>query len=163
MASFFSYISQKVGTLAIMLHTLSPIHIFVHKTSFMKDPWSPTFNLTVTWWHHQKQTFSALLVLYAGNSLVIDEFLLQRPVTRSVDVFFDLNGWVHNRDAGDLRRHHTHCDLTVMRFKYFEHHGITYWCIIFPSLVVNKAESIYTLWRPWPCRTPEFSTAATHI
>ena len=23
------------------------------------------------------------------------------------------NGWVNNRDAGDLRRHHAHCDVTV--------------------------------------------------
>ena len=26
------------------------------------------------------------------------------------------NGWVHNRDAGDLRRHCCHYDVTVMRF-----------------------------------------------
>ena len=25
-----------------------------------------------------------------------------------------INGWVNNREAGDLRRHHTHCDVTVM-------------------------------------------------
>ena len=35
----------------------------------------------------------------------------QRPVTRSFDVFFDLclnNGWLNNREAGDLRRHRAH-------------------------------------------------------
>ena len=26
------------------------------------------------------------------------------------------NGWVNNRDAGDLRRHHAHCDVTVMAY-----------------------------------------------
>ena len=36
------------------------------------------------------ETFSALLAICAGNSPVIDEFLAQRPVTRSFDVFFDL-------------------------------------------------------------------------
>ena len=25
-----------------------------------------------------------------------------------------INGWVNNREAGDLRRHHAHCDDTVM-------------------------------------------------
>ena len=36
------------------------------------------------------ETFSALLAICAGNSPVPDEFLAQRPVTRSFDVFFDL-------------------------------------------------------------------------
>ena len=43
-----------------------------------------------TWWRHQMATFSALLVLCAGNSLVTGEFPTQRPVTRSFDVFADL-------------------------------------------------------------------------
>ena len=36
------------------------------------------------------ETFSALLVICAGNSPVPGEFPSQRPVTRSFDVFFDL-------------------------------------------------------------------------
>ena len=36
------------------------------------------------------ETFSALLVICAGNSPVTGEFPAQRPVTRSFDVFFDL-------------------------------------------------------------------------
>ena len=43
-----------------------------------------------TWWLHQMETFSALLVFCAGKSPVIGEFPSQRPVTRSFDVFFDL-------------------------------------------------------------------------
>ena len=35
------------------------------------------------------ETFSALLSLCAGNSLVTGEFPAQRPVMRSFDVFFD--------------------------------------------------------------------------
>ena len=45
------------------------------------------------------------------------EFPAQRPVTRSFDVVFDLrwiNGWVNNREAGDLRRHRGHYDVNVM-------------------------------------------------
>ena len=48
------------------------------------------------------------------------EFPTQRPVTRSFDVFFDLRlnkVWVNNRETGDLRRHRTHYDVTVMVFK----------------------------------------------
>ena len=42
------------------------------------------------------ETFSALLAICAGNSPVPGEFLTQRPVTRSFDVFFDLhpNKWL---------------------------------------------------------------------
>ena len=36
------------------------------------------------------ETFSALLAICAGNSPVPGEFPTQRPVTRSLDVFFDL-------------------------------------------------------------------------
>ena len=64
------------------------------------------------------ETFSALLAISAGTSSVTGEFPTQRPVTRSFDVFFDLrlnNGWVNNREAIDLRRHHAHYDVTVMQ------------------------------------------------
>ena len=46
----------------------------------------------VPWWRYQMETFSALLALCAGNSPspVPGEFLTQRPVTRSFDVFIDL-------------------------------------------------------------------------
>ena len=63
------------------------------------------------------EAFSALLVLCAGNSPVTVEFPSQRPVKRSFDVFVDLrlnNGWVNNRDAGDLRRLRAHYDVIVM-------------------------------------------------
>ena len=43
-----------------------------------------------SWWRHQMDTFSALLVICAGNSPVTGEFPSQRPVTRSFNVFLDL-------------------------------------------------------------------------
>ena len=55
------------------------------------------------------ETFSALLAICAGNSPVPGEFPAQRPVARSFDVFFE-----NNRETGDLRRHRTHYDVTVM-------------------------------------------------
>ena len=42
------------------------------------------------WWRHQMETFSALMAICARNSPVPGEFPVQRPVTRSFDVFFDL-------------------------------------------------------------------------
>ena len=65
--------------------------------------------LSISWWRHQMETFSASLALCAGNTPVTGEFHAQRPVTRSFDGFFFIctwiNGWVNNREAGDLRRH----------------------------------------------------------
>ena len=43
-----------------------------------------------SWWRHQMEKFSTLLVFCAGNSLVTGEFPAQRPVTWNFDVFFDL-------------------------------------------------------------------------
>ena len=63
------------------------------------------------------ETFSVLLAICTENSLVTGEFPEQRPVTWSFDVFFDLrlnNGWVNNREAGDLRRHLAHYEFIVM-------------------------------------------------
>ena len=48
-------------------------------------------DVTITWWRHEMETFSALLAICAGNSPVPGEFTAQRPVTRSFDVFFDLH------------------------------------------------------------------------
>ena len=64
------------------------------------------------------ETFSALLAICAGNSLVPGEFPAQRPVKRSFDVsliYVCINGWVNNREAGDLRRYSPHYDVTVMK------------------------------------------------
>ena len=43
-----------------------------------------------SWWRHQMEIFSALLVLCVGNSPVTGEFPSQRPVTRSFCAFVDL-------------------------------------------------------------------------
>ena len=45
---------------------------------------------STTWWRHPMEAFSASLAFCAGNSPVTGEFLAQRPVTQSFDVFFDL-------------------------------------------------------------------------
>ena len=59
------------------------------------------------------ETFAALLALRAGNS----------PVWRGALMFSLicawLKGWVNNREAGDLRHHRAHYDVTVMKVLEF--------------------------------------------
>ena len=59
--------------------------------SSQEDSTARPHGLTMEWWRHQMETFSALLSLCTGNSPVAGEFRSQRPVTRSIDVFFDLH------------------------------------------------------------------------
>ena len=58
--------------------------------------------VTLSWWRHQMERFSALLAICAGNSPVPGEFPTQRPVTQSFDVYFDLrpNKWLSKQSCG---------------------------------------------------------------
>ena len=68
-----------------------------------------------SWWRHRMETFSALLAICAGNSPVTSEFPVQRPVTQSFDIFFDLHlnkglskqswGWWFETPLHSLWRH----------------------------------------------------------
>ena len=68
-----------------------------------------------TWWHHQMETFSALLAICAGNSPVTGEFPAQTPVTRSFDIFVGVRlnkrlskqwwGWWFEMPTRPLWRH----------------------------------------------------------
>ena len=53
----------------------------------------------ISWWSHQMEIFSVLLVLCVGFPLVTGEFPSQRSVTRSSDGFFDkrLNNWLSDQ------------------------------------------------------------------
>ena len=72
----------------------------------------------MTWWRHQMETFSALLAICAGNSPVPGEFPPHKGQWRGALMFTlicaRINGWVNNREAGDLRRYRTHYDVIVM-------------------------------------------------
>ena len=68
------------------------------------------------WWRHQMATFSASLAICAG--------IHRSPVNsphkgqwRGALIFFLIyvwiNGWVNNREAGDLRRHRGHYDVYI--------------------------------------------------
>ena len=75
------------------------------------------FNSRKSWWRHQMETFSALLAICAGNSPVAGEFPAQsqwRGALMFSLICVWINGWVNNREAGDLRRCRAHYDVTVM-------------------------------------------------
>ena len=76
--------------------------------------------------------------LFVGNSPVTGEFPPQRPVTRSFDVFFICawrNGWVNNRETGDLRRHRANYDVTIMSLLHY--------------IVLSLIYRVY--WNRWVC------------
>ena len=95
--------------------------------------------LYVTWWRHEIETFSALLVLCEGNPPATGEFPSQRTLTQSLDDFFDLRLNKHlviNPDAGDLRLHCAHYDVTVMSYvAIFHRRGFwSFWLYNNPTL-----------------------------
>ena len=98
---------------------------------------SAVWKICKAWWHHQMETFSALLALCAGNSPVTGEFL---SAASDAGLWCSLicgwiNGWVNNRNAGDLRRHHAHYDVTVMGQSYC-------WRICYSSIYKERSYSI---------------------
>ena len=78
----------------------------INKLSCIEKPkWLHHSN---AWWRHQMEAFSALLAICAPH----------KGQWRGALVFtlicVWINGWVNNREAGDLRRNHAHYDVTVM-------------------------------------------------
>ena len=70
-----------------------------------------------TWWRHQMETFSALVVLVwvIHRSPVNSPHKSQWRGTLMFSLICGgINDWVSNREAGDLRRHRAHYDVTVM-------------------------------------------------
>ena len=65
-----------------------------------------------TWWRHQMETFSALLAICAGNFPHKGQW--HRALMFSLICVW-INGWVNNREAGDLRRYRAHYDVMVMK------------------------------------------------
>ena len=91
--------------------------LFAYCLGLCRKLWISLPNCRCAWWRHQMETLSALLTRCARNSPVTGESPLQRTLTRSFDVFFDLRlnkRLFNNRDAGDLRRHRAHYDVTIM-------------------------------------------------
>ena len=77
------------------------------------------------------EKFPAWLPLCAGNSPVTGESPAQRAVTGTLMfslICARIYGWVNNFEAGDLRRHRAHYDVTVMRISNINHAKL--WAVI---------------------------------
>ena len=93
----------------------------VPSTPISKLEWYPRCNIVtrlnrvLSWWRHEMETYSESSALCAVNSPATGEFPVQRPVTRSGDIFFDplLNkrlskqpwGWWYETPSRSLWRH----------------------------------------------------------
>ena len=66
-----------------------------------------------SWWRHQMETFSALLALCAVPVNSPHKGQWRRTLMLSL-ICVRINGWVNNREAGDLRCHRGHYDVIVM-------------------------------------------------
>ena len=78
---------------------------------------------SISWWRHEMEKSFRVTGHLCGEFTVTGEFPEQRPMTQSL-VFFSLiyawiNGWVNNREAGDLRHHRTHYDVIGISFTFF--------------------------------------------
>ena len=101
------------------------------------------------------ETFSALLALCAGNSPVTGEFPKQRPVTRSVDAFFDLRlnkrlskqswGWWYETPSCSLWRH---CNVKVNSSESISHRTIFH-----RNRFNELCYSTFSTWHFVPCCT----------
>ena len=76
-------------------------------------------SIVLSWWRHQKEIFSALLAICAGNSSVPGEVPHKgqwRGALMFSLIWIWINGWVNNREADDLRHHDAHYNVSVMLF-----------------------------------------------
>ena len=67
--------------------------------------------ISVSWWRHQMETFSALLASDAASDASEGQW---RGALMFSFICVWINGWVNNREVGDLRRYRGHYDVTVM-------------------------------------------------
>ena len=84
-----------------------------------EDNWHTTSMRS--WWCHQMETFSPLLAIWSPvNSPHKGQW---RGALMFSFICVWINGWVNNREAGDLRRYHSHYDIIVM---WKDHKGSLY-------------------------------------
>ena len=88
------------------------------------------------WWRHQMETFPALLAICAGNSPWRGALMFSLIVAQ-------INGWVNNREAGDLRRHRANYDV-IVRTIYLWHNFSA-----MPSFNGGWIKPILKSWHGW--------------
>ena len=108
------------------------------------------------WWRHHMETCSASLAFVRGIHRWLRGIHRSPVYSPHTDQWHGasmfslicawINGWVNNQDAGDLRRHRAHYDVTVMR------------CRIVSDPVIRAAVGSFgvqrvTLVQFWICET----------
>ena len=123
---------QFIHTFILMLRAGLYIYIYVTTQPVpyitLSPAWSQCTNefslwIKLAWWRHQMGPFSALLALCAGNSPVPVKSPLNgqwRGALMFPLICVWINGWVNNREAGDLRRHRAHYGVIVMQILFWE-------------------------------------------
>ena len=112
--SSLTHIGAIRGEWVIVVYAVETIQQSIYnKRSILQPMISGPFS----WWRHQKETFSALPAICAGNNRCPvnsphkgqwrGAFMFCLICTR-------INGWLNNGEAGDLRRYRAHYDVTVM-------------------------------------------------
>ena len=93
--------------------TLSIPHLqnLINRITGSASWWVLSHDDVINWKHFQRYW-----PICEGDPPVTGELHSQKPMTRSIDVFFDrrLNKQLSYRDAGDLKRHRIHDDDNVM-------------------------------------------------
>ena len=84
----------------------------------------PGHEKVISWSRHEIESFSALYWHFVCGEFTGHRWIpSQKPVKRSFDVSLicaSINGWVNNREAGDLRPHRAHYDIiVVLQNRYF--------------------------------------------
>ena len=59
-----------------------------------------------------------------------------------------INGWVINREAGDLRRHRPHCDVTIMSWYFVPSSLYLHWTSRVPFYLQDTTFYVLRLWLP---------------
>ena len=104
------------GLLHNVLWGISRDYVVAHNDVMARKRF-PHHETFVAWWRHQMEIFSALLTLCVGihRSPVNSPHVGQsRGALMFSLICAWINGWVNNREAGDLRRYRTHYDVIVM-------------------------------------------------
>ena len=121
----------------------------------------------VAWWRHQMETFFRVTGLCAGKSPVTGEFLAQRAVTRSFDVFFHLcmnkrlsnqsRGWfetpLHSLWSHRNRKHILFSD----NIEFYE------MCMQYPDIKWPRLITVTSLWAGWRLKSPSSRLHAQSI
>ena len=122
----------------MLMHYVNP-YLFRHFRSLKAKQHSK-------WWRYQMETFSALLAICEGNSPVPGEFPAQRPVTRSLDIFFDLR---LNKRLSEQSWGWWFETLLCPLWRHRNEHIFVGSCLCYRSFQVHRSQEITTDYLIW--------------